>query len=299
MNLALAKYAHDLPIPSYQSDGCQQWIQGAEYDSFEVQFGAAGCKALLMDYLDKTFYLDSLHFHSPSEHTVGGGHYSADAHMIHKELNGDSFVIVGIFLDVTLNNIGKSNNTFFDHIWAHGGYTISEISVEKTITDSISPLNPYDSLFPGDRKFYSYVGSLTTPPCSSNAHWIHYEMPVPISNDDLKILRKLLIRANNSVASIYGNNNRPKQPINDRTIYFSSGIASAADDDENDDQRGLLYFSVSASVVLWALLIGIILHAFIRKRKSKLDHPLLSENGSDYKRQTEMSTSKQIRSTVV
>jgi carbonic anhydrase len=299
-NLALAQFAHDLPIPSYRSDGCDVWIQGVDYDSFEVQFGAAGCKNLIMDYIGKTFYLDSMHFHSPSEHTVGGGHYSADAHMIHRELNGDSFVIVGIFLDVTINKIGQSNNSFFDEIWTHGGSTVSEISTEKTVTDSALPLNPYDSLFPGDRKFYNYLGSLTTPPCSAGAHWIHYEAPVPISDDDLNILRSSLIRANNSVASVYGNNNRPKQAINGRTIYFSDGIPSAGDDDDDSNSKdGMLYFSVTSSVVMWAFMIGILIHAFVKKRKTKLDEPLMGATNNN--RQTEFSFSSKItkRSTVV
>ena len=38
-----------------------------------------------------------------------------------------------------------------------------------------------NDLLPADKSSYRYHGSLTTPPCSENVHWIVLQKPVEIS----------------------------------------------------------------------------------------------------------------------
>jgi carbonic anhydrase len=52
-----------------------------------------------------------------------------------------------------------------------------------------------------------FEGSLTTPPCSEDVHWIVMKTPMTISSRQLDAHKKL-----------YPMNARPTQPLNGRTV---------------------------------------------------------------------------------
>ena len=56
--------------------------------------------------------------------------------------------------------------------------------------------------------YYSYKGSLTTPPCSESVTWIVMEEPVQVSQDQLDAFRKGLACIKGSLASKTGDDNR-------------------------------------------------------------------------------------------
>jgi carbonic anhydrase len=65
-------------------------------------------------------------------------------------------------------------------------------------------------------RYYSYSGSLTTPPCSEPVRWIVLKDPVNVSDFSVGELHHLV-----SLFPDYGgypNNNRPVQPLNGREI---------------------------------------------------------------------------------
>jgi carbonic anhydrase len=66
-------------------------------------------------------------------------------------------------------------------------------------------------LFPDVTDFYSYDGSLTTPPCTENVKWVVFKNPIFLS------LEEVLELKNNMPL----NNYRNEQPINDRIIYHN------------------------------------------------------------------------------
>lgn len=72
MNLAQAVITNALPNIHFDyNSGCSNWTQGANDHNFNIKF-APDCYNLTMTIHDEEFYLDSLHLHSPSEHTIGG-----------------------------------------------------------------------------------------------------------------------------------------------------------------------------------------------------------------------------------
>lgn len=72
MNLAQAVITNQVPDIHFDYEsGCSNWTQGANDHNFNIRF-APHCRNLTITILDEKFYLDSLHLHSPSEHTIGG-----------------------------------------------------------------------------------------------------------------------------------------------------------------------------------------------------------------------------------
>lgn len=142
---------------------------------------------------DKQYELLQFHFHSPSEHTVDGKKYAIEAHFVHKAQD-DTLAVIGVFLKE-----GKPNN-FIHLLWAN----LPEQEGEKNITDiSINA----SELFPTDKSYYHYSGSLTTPPCTEDVSWNVLKTPIEISARQIA-----------RFSSVYNGNARPVQPLNERVI---------------------------------------------------------------------------------
>jgi carbonic anhydrase len=130
INLAEAVHNDLIQPPEFKSlsGGCKRWQMGASTTSFSAEFSASGCYNLTMTFQGIRYYLEQLHFHSPSEHTIGGGTYSAEAHLIHRSFDSyEVFLLVGIFLDVTTTKHAGTNNTFLNTLWNLGGQTLESI----------------------------------------------------------------------------------------------------------------------------------------------------------------------------
>ena len=142
---------------------------------------------------DERWELLGLHFHAPSEHTIGGIRYPMEMHFVHRNDEGD-IAVIGVFLK------GGGRNDSFESIIAnaplHAGDTpgrLGKMSLAQLLTD------------PGD--VMRYQGSLTTPPCSQNVMWTVLTDPLVVS--DAAIL---------AFTSIYPENARPLQETNRRFV---------------------------------------------------------------------------------
>jgi carbonic anhydrase len=60
------------------------------------------------------------------------------------------------------------------------------------------------------------MGSFTTPPCTENVEWLVFRDPVMASREQL-----------DAFAARLSPNNRPVQPLNDRTIAIGAAAAVA------------------------------------------------------------------------
>ena len=79
------------------------------------------------------------------------------------------------------------------------------LEVDQEVVPSVAiDLN---DLLPKDRSYYTFMGSLTTPPCSEDVLWMVFKQPVTISAEQVAIFSRL-----------YKNNARPVQPSNNRLI---------------------------------------------------------------------------------
>lgn len=144
----------------------------------------------------KRYDLLQFHFHAPSEHTVAGKHSDIEMHLVHKSKKGE-LAVVGVLIDK-----GEMNGAYKD-VWAglpekEG----KEMALKATV-------NAFE-LLPAKKIYYSYSGSLTTPPCSENVSWFVMKTPVKLSGDQIKAFTEIM----------HGDN-RPTQPLHGRKVTQS------------------------------------------------------------------------------
>jgi carbonic anhydrase len=152
----------------------------------------------------ESYALVQYHFHSPSEHTVKGQHYPMEMHLVHKSAAG-KLAVVGVFLAEGAHNVA------FDPVWAN-------LPKEKSVETHLEHVQvDIDDLLPAERSTYRYDGSLTTPPCSEGVKWMVFTTPAQLSAEQIAAFREIL-----------NGNNRPIQPLHQRSVSVSPMAATAA-----------------------------------------------------------------------
>ena len=143
----------------------------------------------------KQFDLKQFHFHTPSEHSLGGFHYAMEIHFVNQAFDGQ-LVVVGVFIME-----GVENKTL-KSIWQH-------LSMQVGPEQSFAGINidPND-LIPAASQAFNYLGSLTTPPCTEGVTWYVLSEPITASMEQIAEFR-----------SIVGLKARPTQAYNCRTVH--------------------------------------------------------------------------------
>jgi carbonic anhydrase len=142
----------------------------------------------------KQYELVQFHFHKPSEERINGRIYDMVAHLVHKDQDGNLAVVA------VLLKIGGANK-LIQTLWDALPRKKDEEEVKSV------EVNAAD-LLPADKSaYYTFTGSLTTPPCSEGVMWFVLKSPMVISEQEV-------IR----FGHLYSMNARPTQPLNGREI---------------------------------------------------------------------------------
>nr|VFK30848.1 MAG: carbonic anhydrase [Candidatus Kentron sp. MB]VFK34379.1 MAG: carbonic anhydrase [Candidatus Kentron sp. MB]VFK76484.1 MAG: carbonic anhydrase [Candidatus Kentron sp. MB] len=147
---------------------------------------------LLVD--GKPYKLLQLHFHTPSEHQIGGKLASMELHLVHQNADKE-LAVIGIMIEE-----GKENKAI-KGIWEKMPKKVAK-ETESHETFNVA------SLLPKDKTFFYYMGSLTTPPCSEGVRWFVMKTPIHFSEEQIRKFHRII-----------GVSNRPLQPLNGRTIF--------------------------------------------------------------------------------
>jgi carbonic anhydrase len=140
--------------------------------------------------------LVQFHFHHPGEEAVKGKIPDMDIHLVHKSADG-KLAVVAIRLT---EDITTPPNAVLAALWPHLPATVG---AQEKITD---PVNP-GGLLPADRGYWTYMGSLTAPPCTEGVRWFIFEQEMTLSRAQLKVF-----------ATLYKVNSRPLQDAHGRKI---------------------------------------------------------------------------------
>ncbi len=142
----------------------------------------------------KRYELIELNFHKPSEEKISGKGHDMEAHLVHKGKDG-KFAVIAILLDE-----GKEN-ALIKTLWAN----LPQTKDKENAVDAVK-INALE-LLPRDKGYYTFAGSLTTPPCSEDVKWFVLKTPTQISSDEIA-----------RFARSYPMNARPVQELNGRDI---------------------------------------------------------------------------------
>lgn len=145
-------------------------------------------------YNETRYDLLQFHFHHPSEHTVRGQPADMEIHFVHRDSAGN-LAVVGVML-IAGDEDNANYAPIFDHLPHHHDETL--------IVDA--HINAAD-LLPEARTYFTYTGSLTTPPCSQGVRWLLLTEPVSLSEAQIE-----------AFSTIFELNARPAQALNDRDL---------------------------------------------------------------------------------
>ena len=132
------------------------------------------------------------HFHTPSEHALGGKRTAMEVHFVHGQPKG-RLAVVG-----ALMTAGKKNAAF--------GAVMQAAPRTEGETTLAAALDPRQFL-PTSKSLFRYEGSLTTPPCSEVVDWAVYEHSIEVAAADIQAFK-----------AIFPMNARPLQSINRRFL---------------------------------------------------------------------------------
>ena len=150
-----------------------------------------------MIYFEGVAYeLLQFHFHTLSEHTIGARHSLIEMHLVFGEMGGDTNLVVAQLFEA-----GQPVNDFIQALIDAG---LPQKDGDETQTTDLIDVS--DGLA-DTKSYYTYQGSLTTPPCSEVVTWVVLKKPAIVTQSQYQAFRRIL-----------GNNFRPIQDTADRVV---------------------------------------------------------------------------------
>ena len=127
---------------------------------------------------DKTYTLKQFHFHHPSEEHVNGKVLPLEAHLVHQDSDGHLAVVSVLFQEGPANPLLES-------LWKN--IPIEKDKAENVPSVSVQVLD----LLPADRGYFTFVGSLTTPPCTEGVTWYEFKSYATVSAEQVAAFAKI------------------------------------------------------------------------------------------------------------
>ena len=140
------------------------------------------------------YKLVQFHFHHPAEEKVNYKGFSMVAHLMHKNEQGQ-LAVVAVLIDPGLSN------PVVEQVWTRMPLdTQDRVGLSAGLIDM-------NQLLPVDQRYYQFIGSLTTPPCTEGVLWLVMKQPMTVSHEQLKLFGHL-----------FPMNARPTQALNGRLV---------------------------------------------------------------------------------
>lgn len=163
----------------------------------EVRFPEGSNNFLTVDdevIKERRYKLIQVHFHTASEHTLAGEHAPVELHLVHRDTEDDSkLAVVGVLIQSGDENSALA--PLLENLPPHDE-RIEGVEFDASV------------LLPADQSsHYRYPGSLTTPGCAEVVRWMVMAEPLQISAQQIAAFE-----------ASYKDNNRPVQPINNRSF---------------------------------------------------------------------------------
>ena len=146
---------------------------------------------------NRSYELVQFHFHRPSEERINGRGTEMVVHLVHKDAEG-RLAIVAVLLE------RGAQNSMIQTVW-------NNLPLEKNDTVTPSVTLDVNQILPARRDYFTFMGSLTEPPCSEGVLWLVMKQPMPASPAQMALFSRL-----------YPLNARPTQPGGGRVVKESN-----------------------------------------------------------------------------
>ena len=157
----------------------------------------------------RQYRLVQFHFHKPSEEAINGERMDMVVHLVHQRHDG-AFAVVAVLMTTKKpvsvrkywwgDDSKPQDNPLIQTLW-------NNIPLVKERVESPGVWINVNQLLPEDKTYFTYMGSLTEPPCSENVLWFVMKNPILVSEDQVM-----------NFGQIYPMNARPLQPKGDRLV---------------------------------------------------------------------------------
>jgi carbonic anhydrase len=154
----------------------------------------------------KDFESRQFHFHTPSEHLEDGMTFPMEMHIVNvlqdsANANKPYYMVLAMFFKIGAKN--KFIEEFLNGVPTGEGE-------KKALQPNAVKLDDLFSQFKKDdiKSYYTYNGSLTTPPFTESVKWVILKHIAEASEDQIMTIEKM-----------EGNNARHVQAINNRKVY--------------------------------------------------------------------------------
>ncbi len=179
---------------SYQSSALNIFNNG---HTIQVNYDAGS----FITYNETQYDLLQFHFHHPSEHTLDGKAFAMELHFVHRSGAGN-LAVVGVM--ITEGQENEALKSVFDNLPTAKG----DPQPTQLMTDAAK-------IIPQNAGYYTYSGSLTTPPCTEGVRWLVLDKPIELSAAQIE-----------AFAKIFELDARPVQPLNDRDLLEDTTAGS-------------------------------------------------------------------------
>ncbi|KAI8903618.1 alpha carbonic anhydrase, partial [Gorgonomyces haynaldii] len=127
------------------------------------------------------YVLKQFHFHTPSEHHLEERAYDMEAHFVH--VNAENQIAVfGVWFEVS-----DRPSRFLDSVLSSGvpkkdhPVTVAQVDFDSLKRDLANVT-----------EFFSYSGSLTTPPCTEGVQWTVANIRLPFSIEQKNLIQSVM-----------------------------------------------------------------------------------------------------------
>jgi carbonic anhydrase len=157
-----------------------------------------------ISYNGTTYNLVQFHFHQPSEHKIDGENARMEVHLVHQAAD-KSYLVIGILVRVTDD---ATANPVISTVLS----SVPSSGVQLSAAGLLPPN-------PTTLQYYTYPGSLTTPPCTQGITWVVLKDPITTTQAQINTFKE-------EYNAEHPDNNRGLQPLHDRTIEKSPVFTS-------------------------------------------------------------------------
>ncbi|MDR1890502.1 MAG: carbonic anhydrase family protein [Zoogloeaceae bacterium] len=149
--------------------------------------------------MGKFYELERVTFQHPAEEAIDGQRFVMGAHLEHRAFDGERLV-VAVLLEAREEG---AENPFIQTLLNYLPLEQNRAVMPET---QVAPAQ----LLPEEQGYYTFMGSMTRPPCDEGVIWAVLQTPVSISAGQVAVFARL-----------YPHNARPLQPAQGRVIKSS------------------------------------------------------------------------------